>query len=322
MKGIIVEIKNEDVVVLSKDGTICKMQNHDYKIGDEINMNEKQKAGPRFIRWGVSIAAACALFTIGAFAYSTPAGYVSLDVNPSVEYTINMFDRVIEVKAINDDGTELLTELNLMNKSIGKAIEQTTAKLIEEGYITDDENGGVIISTYGADTEDAQKLAEQLKERISAYIEEEGKIADVESEAIGEARVQEARELGVSPGKLNLIEKLIKSSTTSAAINKEEWLDKPVKEINKTIKENREALKGKAQVGEEDSEATREREEAGEEKGTPVRDREEKGDNNKIEKTQKQNDTDENDEDEMIDQKSEDDGRGEQAGQGLGGNKN
>ena len=52
-------------------------------------------------------------------------------------------------------------------------------------------------------------------------------------------RVEVARELGVTPGKLNLVEKLISSSDGSESINLEEWLDKPVKDIMKATIENR-----------------------------------------------------------------------------------
>jgi hypothetical protein len=41
------------------------------------------------------MAAALALFTTGHNAYYTPTDYVSMDVNPSVEYSVNRFDRIL-----------------------------------------------------------------------------------------------------------------------------------------------------------------------------------------------------------------------------------
>ncbi|NLT48775.1 MAG: hypothetical protein GXX92_10240, partial [Clostridiales bacterium] len=79
--------------------------------------------------------------------------------------------------------------------------------------------------------------------KVRKCIDEEGKTAVVESEAVGLERVKEAEQLGVTPGKLNLVEKLVKSSPVPEEIIIEEWLDKPVKEINKLIKENKKALK-------------------------------------------------------------------------------
>ena len=66
---------------------------------------------------------------------------------------------------------------------------------------------------------------------------------EIECMAVGRERVEEARELGVTPGKLNLVQKLMDSSENPEEIDVEEWLNKPVKEINKAIKENRKAAK-------------------------------------------------------------------------------
>lgn len=243
MKGIIVEIKDNEAAVFTDNGIIHKIKNQGYQLGEVVFLKEKSKFSARAVRWGAGIVAALALFTVGAFAYTNPVGYVSLDINPSVEFSINMFDRVLEVKGINDDGKEFLTELNLSNKHIGKAIEEITAILIEENYITDGENGGVVITTSGSDTEKAEKLAVRLKVRIQECIDQKGKNTAVEAEAVGLERVKEAREFGVTPGKLNLVQKLIESSDDPEVIDMEEWLGKSVKEINEMIKENRNAAR-------------------------------------------------------------------------------
>lgn len=187
--------------------------------------------------------AAIFIFAAGAFAYYTPTSYVSLDVNPSLEYTINMFDRVLVVKAVNDDGKDIIFNLELKNKKIAKAVEETIDKLIEEGFITKDENAGIIISVSNSDGNKADDLVNKIKESTLSYLKNKGETAQVEAEAVGLARVEEARKLGITPGKLNLIEKLKNSSSTPDSIVIEEWVDKPVKEINKTIKENRKAEK-------------------------------------------------------------------------------
>jgi len=188
------------------------------------------------------MAAAFAVCTIGAYAWFTPTDYVSLDVNPSVEYSLNMFDRILEVKGVNDDGDELMDSLDLKNMTIEDAVKETLDKLMADGYLTDDPNGGIVITTSNDEMGDAKRLAVELEKKIQTYLDEqEGVTAKVDAEAVTQARVEEARELGVTPGKLNLVEKL--QATTSEAINVEEWLTKPVKEINKAIKENRKAGK-------------------------------------------------------------------------------
>ncbi len=238
MKGIVVEIDNNNAVILADDGLFTKIRNHDYEIGQTINIKEIRRSGARMIAGIAGMVAAIAVCTAGGFAYFTPTDYVSLDVNPSVEYSVNVFDRILDVKAVNDDGKAILSSLDLNNMTIEDAVKATLDRLIADGYITDDPNGGVVITTSNEELEEAEQLAAELEEEIQAYLDSrEGIYVDVEAEAVGLERVSEARELGVTPGKLNLVEKLQKS--TNGAIERGEWLTMPVKEINKAIKENR-----------------------------------------------------------------------------------
>ncbi len=207
----------------------------------------------------MSVAAACAvcalgLAGVGAYAYYTPTSYVSLDVNPSIEYRLNAFDRVLSVVGVNDDGENILDDIGqtkIKNKSIDKAIRETINAIAELGYFPKDSDGGVVITVSDKKTEKAEKLSEKLKEAVEEIAEEEDLDVEVESMAVGEARVQEARSLGVTPGKLNLVEKLQKSSANADDINIEEWLNKPVKDIMKQTKANKALSKGKESDKEE-----------------------------------------------------------------------
>jgi hypothetical protein len=117
-------------------------------------------------------------------------------------------------------------------------------RLIADGYLTDDPDSGVVITTSNDDMDEAERLATDLKQEVKTYLDAQDSIdAEVDAEAVGLDRVEEARDLGVTPGKLNLVEKL--QDSTSGAISKEEWLAMPVKEINKAIKENRRLEKEK-----------------------------------------------------------------------------
>lgn len=238
MKGIVVEINQRDAVILAEDGLFTKVRNEKYEIGQTILIKKNRKASAKWIAGAASMVAAAAICTTGAYAYYTPTDYVSLDVNPSVEYSINLFDRILSVKAVNDDGKELLSDLDLNNKTIEDGVRETLDKLIADGYLSDDPGSGVVITTSNDKFDQAEQLAAELEQEVRTYLESrEGIAVEVDAEAVAPERVQEARELGVTPGKLNLVDQL--QASTTGAIDKEEWLAMPVKEINKTIKENR-----------------------------------------------------------------------------------
>lgn len=243
MKAVVVEIQNGYAAILSDDGRILKVKNQNYAVGQVIEVKEAKLKAPRLMP--AIVAAALAIVCgIGAYAYYTPYSYVSLDVNPSIEYTLNRFDRVLKVTGVNDDGKELVKEValkSLSHKKIDEAIAQVVKEIEAEGFFSGDLEGGVVISVSAKNLKKAETLTETLKETTKEAVEEED--VAVEAFSVGLQRVQEARELGVTPGKLNLVEKLRDSAENPDDVDIEEWLDKPVKEIMREIKDNRKEAK-------------------------------------------------------------------------------
>lgn len=251
MKACVVEIKGTLAAVLSDDGRIRKVKNRDYAIGQVIEM------GNRTLHFSVKTAALAAciavvvlLSSITAWAYCTPYNYVSLDVNPSIEFSVNRFDRVLSAKAVNRDGAEILNGLGLNNKTIDQAVLSTVEKINAEGYFKD--SGGIIIATSGSNEQDYQKLAEDLKNAVVEETKDSGSPVEVQVISVGLERVQEAQKLGTTPGKLNLVEKL-QVSHEEENINISDWLNKPVKEIMKAIKSAKSAKQQSKPSGTKDS---------------------------------------------------------------------
>lgn len=240
MKSVVVEINDNFVVALSDDGVFTKVKNQNYSIGEVLVMkkNSIKKFSKKSIISLASAAAVVAFGTLSAFAYYTPVSYVSLDLNPSIEYDLNMFDVVIGVTGVNDDGTQLLGDVDLTGQSIDDAISDTVDLLIEDGYITSEEANDIVIATNNSDEDKSDELAVELQEVAENRIVENDVVANVEATSVAKERVAEAKAMGVTPGKLNLVEKLKASSEAPEDVDVSEWLDKPVKEIQSVIKEN------------------------------------------------------------------------------------
>lgn len=73
-----------------------------------------------------AVSCACLLFALlwGRWLYFTPTAEISIDINPSIELSVNRFDRVISVNGINDDGRELANALDLKFRKYTEAVEQ------------------------------------------------------------------------------------------------------------------------------------------------------------------------------------------------------
>ena len=73
----------------------------------------RREAPKAVFRFKPALAMACMLFLLiagfGAYrAAGVPVSYISIDVNPSIELSLNSFDRVIDAAAFNDDGELVL----------------------------------------------------------------------------------------------------------------------------------------------------------------------------------------------------------------------
>lgn len=233
MKAVIVEIRGETAAALGRDGTVFKVKNRAYAVGQTIDV----RRGVRSIRRQIAVlaAAAAAVFLIvgaGIFTYAAPYSMVSLDVNPSLQYTLNRLGLVLSVEAVNGDGDEILAEVGtLSNRSIEDAIVITVRQITEDGYFDGDEPGGIVIAASSRDEGEARRLAENVRETAISVTRESEKDVVVAALTVGQDQVEQAKELGVSPGKLTLVEQLRDTASNPEDIDVMEWLEKPVKDI-------------------------------------------------------------------------------------------
>lgn len=119
-------------------------------------------------RYGVKTflsAAAALLLVVGAAgvygSFSASKYIVSVDVNPSVELTVNGFNTVKEVTLNNDDAKALIDAEALEGRSISKAMDALTEKLCGDGYLTKDCNG-ILVSVRNLKGEGSDALCAKI----------------------------------------------------------------------------------------------------------------------------------------------------------------
>jgi len=139
-QGIIMEIQTNDAYVFTNDCSMIKMSvQKDMFVGQSIEMPEATvRVLPRR-RWLVpALAAACVvmLFITGFLMYSfvvPQAGtvYLSIDINPSIEFTLDADRIVTDVIPLNSDAWELLDKSSLIGLNYEDAIVKWV-KLVQE----------------------------------------------------------------------------------------------------------------------------------------------------------------------------------------------
>lgn len=91
-----------------------------------------------------ALVCACLLLVLvgGPWLYFTPTAEISIDINPSIELSLNRFDRVVDVTAYNEDGLKLARTLDVKYKNYAEAVEEIlshddiAALLSDDGLMT------------------------------------------------------------------------------------------------------------------------------------------------------------------------------------------
>ncbi|WP_363382406.1 MULTISPECIES: anti-sigma-I factor RsgI family protein [Bacillus] len=176
-KGIVMDIKKHNVVVLTPNGEFItfKRKVHSYMIGEEISFNEQEQRAPRFsiptYLKPASLLVTCFLCVL-LFFYNQPEekvfAYVSVDINPSVEVSVTKDLRVINLRACNDDGRRILKEMKgWENKHLQDVIRTIIKQSQEDKYLTNDKQ--VMLTAVTKDKSLEPQLEKAMQELKKEY---------------------------------------------------------------------------------------------------------------------------------------------------------
>ena len=174
MKVVIVDKKGRYAAALTENGEVRRIYNNHYSIGDEIelyDLNELKRPHmiPRVIKRTVAVAAAVVVLAVGgiATAYAIPYGTVSVEGDTSIEYTINCFNYVLDVNALDEGGEAVLNEIDmseLKHHNINDAVAVTVEQMDKDGYLAEDKQAVTVTADTGDNsrTESLQKELDNI----------------------------------------------------------------------------------------------------------------------------------------------------------------
>lgn len=238
MKGIVLEKKDGHAVLVDKQGKFYKVKDkNDIIVGTEYegSMFLRLNKGLVFKVSALMIAATLGIF--GYNAYALPNAYVSLDINPSVELATNSFGTVIDVNPLNEDGEKLSEGLTLEGQKVEDALQNLIEEAKTEGYLDESLDNAVAVTVSTDDEAKGEDILKSVEEAVKSELENQN-LEDTEiiAQNINTDRHKEAERLGISPGKMLLIEKL---KAADLEVNAEEYANKPVREIMKALNAKR-----------------------------------------------------------------------------------
>jgi len=182
MKAVVLEIKENWAAVLCEDGVVRKIKKGKLSVGDSLDISPESRGKilslGSFRRYLAGSAAALFLLTAGAggvYSYNNvwACSYVSLDINPSIEYTLNRQNYVIKVKGLNEEGQGIVDELmktSLHHATLEETLEQTKLILSQKKYLNSDAGEYVLINVSASNDRRMNILQE---EALSAFSTEQ-----------------------------------------------------------------------------------------------------------------------------------------------------
>jgi len=222
-KGILLEMAGRQAVVLTPQGEFRKVPvpGGNWDIGDEIEYAEVRQQ-PAWLRWGTAAAAAAVLF-VGSFvtwnqvSLAQPVAVITVDINPSLELTLNKIDQVLKAEPKNADGALVLQGVDYKRKPLDEVLAAVTERAVEEHKLNPaDEASAVLVGVAPAtEKELSPAQAERVVEKAKAAVTNEvAKVASAQGQApktsvavltaTGAERKQAEQE-GLSVGKFMLM---------------------------------------------------------------------------------------------------------------------
>ena len=168
--------------------------------------------------------------------------YVSVDINPSIEFVVDDDDVVESYVFLNEDAAILCSDLDFVGMNVDDAIELFVEAATAAGYIDPDgDDNAVLITVLTDDEEDENqevrtRICERIQKRLNTHFAKKYINSVVLTEEFTqEDLLAEAEALNVSPGKLKLA---YAAMFTDETLVKEDLLDMPVKDILAIIRES------------------------------------------------------------------------------------
>jgi len=224
--GSILELKGSRATVLTDkcDFLVIKKSNGMF-VGQQISFNKSDicTLRRRYSKY-LAIAASICVIICSYFLYyqfympSKVFAYIDVDINPSVEFTVDKNQHVIEAKPLNGDAESLLKNQKFDKLPITEAVDKLIKECEKEGFIKPETGTEILVS--GSTKTDKDKDESQLSSilsDISSKVEQNNSKVAAECINVKPQERAEAVENNISMGRYALFNK-IKADDSSITV--------------------------------------------------------------------------------------------------------
>lgn len=205
---------------------------------------------------GVLTAACLCMIALAGGTYTYQNGRVDsvigIDVNPSVELTVNRKNKILAAEALNDDAESIMKDMDLKGVDLNVAVNAVIGSMVTHGYL-DDLDNAILVTVSNDSIKKASSLRSEVVSDIQNTLEEKQLKAVVyDQQVIEEDEVKQlAGEYKISYGKAYFLKELIAQNSSLTIEDMKELAPLTMEEIAKVITERSYAVGGKKSVTEE-----------------------------------------------------------------------
>lgn len=158
------------------------------------------------------VAAACLLIALcgGVWFDNYALAYVTIDINPSIELGVNWRDKIVSVKAFNEEADLIIAEHNPLGHQIGVAVTGIVRQTLK--MLPAELEPMAIISVSGKAK--AEAIKEIVQDAVQKELTKEKKTSQVVGVVVPATIREEAKDAGVSPGQYALALKATENGST------------------------------------------------------------------------------------------------------------
>jgi len=184
-KGVVLKIKKDRAIIMADDCTYCEIKSfYGMYPGMEVCFNEEDMFNKRKL-FSVNryITAACFILLVFcsylflSFYQENMAAYayVGIDINPSIEIALNKKGRIINARGLDEEGKEILEEINVKNMDSMEGVKAIITKSIEMNYLEAENKNQITVyavlnnKNSGDGKELVEKVERVIKEEVVAH---------------------------------------------------------------------------------------------------------------------------------------------------------
>ena len=116
-----------------------------------VVLNMKKESNKKLF-YGLGLGFACVIMLFMGlifFRNNSDIAVIGIDVNPSLELSINSKNKVVSVNTNNDDAIKVIGDMNLKGTDVLVAMNAIFGSMVKNGYINDNENSILISLVHG-----------------------------------------------------------------------------------------------------------------------------------------------------------------------------